>query len=367
MTTTTTTLPNLHPITIPGQRVLPSGAIFPYVACPSPNNIKTLDEWVNAASNWPVTLEKLLDEHGAIILRGLPVTSADDFSRLLHSFGWSPHVDVGNMAKRKLLAPNVARANEGPPDLYIGSHNEFGLSNIFPSHICFWANVVPKEGGETALASGHVLYEQLKTLAPEFVDTLAEKGVTYTIYHPSTNIPNTAWGNGVLNAWGSQVTPEDDAETIKRKVEAEIKRISPESTCEWIEEGELKGGLYSKQRVPAIRKQPNTNLPVLFCNLISVYLGAVKLGTVDPPHYTESGFYKPPPQYGDDTPIPTEYIELLLAIVEQTRTTTKWESNDVMIINNISTQHSRLPWTKGDRHVLASLWDSGLERKVETW
>uniref|UniRef100_A0A0W0FBM3 TauD/TfdA-like domain-containing protein n=1 Tax=Moniliophthora roreri TaxID=221103 RepID=A0A0W0FBM3_MONRR len=332
---TTHVLPNLQPISTPGQRILPSGAVFPYVASPAPDDSNTLRDWIQAASTWQEKLEKLLDDHGALILRGLPITTADEFSQFLHSFGWTPHVDVGNMAKRKVLAPNVARANEGPPDLYIGSHNEFGLSNIFPSHICFWAGIVPEQGGETALASGHVLYEQMRLLAPEFIDALTEKGVTYTIYHPTNNIPNTAWGNGILNAWGSQVTPKDDDGTVKRKVEAEIKRISPESTCEWIEEGEYKGGLYSKQRVPAIRKQPNTNLPVLFCNLVSVYLGAVKLGTVDPPHHTETGFYKPPPQYGDDTPIPMEYLDLLLSLVEQTRTMTRWESNDVMIINSV--------------------------------
>jgi hypothetical protein len=36
-------------------------------------------------------------------------------------------------------------------------------------------------------------------------------------------------------------------------------------------------------------------------------------------------------------------------------------SNLTPLHSNIAAQHSRLPWTKGDRKILASLWDSGLE------
>lgn len=47
-------------------------------------------------------------------------------------------------------------------------------------------------------------------------------------------------------AWGSKVEAGDDAATIKRKVEEEIQRISPETTWEW----QPDGGLYTMQRVP---------------------------------------------------------------------------------------------------------------------
>ncbi|KIK61194.1 hypothetical protein GYMLUDRAFT_225410 [Collybiopsis luxurians FD-317 M1] len=363
-----TILTGLQEIQVTDQQTLPSGAAFPFVASPSISESnsegpQTISDWVKLGREWSSSgsLQQALDKHGAIVLRDLPVESAKDFSDFLHSFGWTPHEDVGNPVKRKVLAKNVAKANEGPPDLYIAAHSEFGISSIFPSHICFWGSVVPEEGGETPISSGAVLLQRLQEEAPEFVKNLLEKvlfGVTYTIYHPPTQLSGNANGNGVRAAWGSKIEPGDDDETAKRKIEQEIQRISPETTWDW----QADGGLFTKQRVPAFRKHPNTGAEVVFGNISSYYVGSRMLGTLEPPYLTPTGFYKPPPMYGDDTPIPLEYLRLLLAIIEETRALFKWKKNDVMIIDNLSTQHSRVPWSKGQREILASLWNSGIEK-----
>lgn len=78
---------------------------------------------------------------------------------------------------------------------------------------------------------------------------VGEQGIRYTIYHPPTKLSLDANGNGVVAAWGSQVVPGDDDETIKAKVEAEIQRISPETSWEW----QPDGGLFTFQRVPGTR------------------------------------------------------------------------------------------------------------------
>lgn len=121
-------------------------------------------------------------------------------------------------------------------------------------------------GGETPLNSGAWLLDRLIAEAPEFVKELQEKvasfvfvgecstqkmiiriqGVTYTIYHPPLAISGDVGGNGVRNAWGSQIQPDDDEATIKAKIEAQVKRISPETTWEW----QSDGGLFTMQRVP---------------------------------------------------------------------------------------------------------------------
>ncbi|BGP40970.1 hypothetical protein JCM10449v2_004935 [Rhodotorula kratochvilovae] len=271
---------------------------------------------------------------------------------------WTPHTDVGNPVNRVVHAPNVANANEGPPSLYIAAHSEFGISNIFPSRICFWARAAPEKGGQTPVNSGAWLLQRLKEEAPEFVEELLAKGVRYTIYHPPSKLPQDANGNGVLAAWGSTVLPDDDEPTVKAKVEAEIQRISPETTWRW----ESDGGLFTFQRTPAIRHHPILDVPVIFSNLASYYGGAINRGTLDPPYLDSTGFYKPPPLFGDDSPIPLKYLDLIERLTCEGRTMIKWEKNDVIIIDNLGTQHARLPWTKGERRILASLWDNGLEK-----
>ena len=72
------------------------------------------------------------------------------------------------------------------------------------------------------------------------------QGVTYTIWHPASQLSNDANGNGVLAAWGEKIKEGDDEATIKRKVEEEIHRISPETTWRW----QPDGGLYTFQRLP---------------------------------------------------------------------------------------------------------------------
>ncbi|GAA5837873.1 hypothetical protein JCM3766R1_001502 [Sporobolomyces carnicolor] len=359
----TPVLTGLIETSVQGEVQLPTGVAMP-LAVVSDDPARTLEDWVQVVGEkWDREhVENLLAKHGALLLRDLPIHTANDFSRFLHAFGWSPHVDVGNPVNRVVHAPNVANANEGPPSLYIAAHTEFGISTIFPSRIAFWAKTPPEEGGETPLNSGAWVAQRLKEEAPEFVDQLLKKGVRYTIYHPPSKLSGDANGNGVLAAWGRLVLRDDDDATVKSKVEAEIQRISPTTTWEW----QPDGGLFTFQRTPAFRYHPVLRKPVLFGNISSYYLGSVGRGVkcLDPPYLDDNGLFKPPPLYGDDSRIPREYLDLVIRLVEEHRTMIKWQANDVVIIDNIGTQHSRLPWTKGERKILASLWDSGLEKRT---
>jgi hypothetical protein len=91
-------------------------------------------------------LEKKLNRHGTLLFRGLPITSADDFSRFAHAFGYKPHEIIGIVVDRPLLAPNVAPANEAAPGTTIGSHNESPQVPHAPGYIFFYGHVVPDVG-----------------------------------------------------------------------------------------------------------------------------------------------------------------------------------------------------------------------------
>jgi Taurine catabolism dioxygenase TauD, TfdA family len=69
-------------------------------------------------------LDAALARHGTLLFRGLPIESADDFSRFSHAFGYQPHEIIGIVVDRPLLAKNVAPANESALTTTIGSHNE---------------------------------------------------------------------------------------------------------------------------------------------------------------------------------------------------------------------------------------------------
>lgn len=96
-------------------------------------------------------LKRLTEKHGgALLIRGLPIKTADDYSEIAHAFGFIAHEEVGRPPIRTVLAKNVKTANEGPPELPIWPHNEYGWSTINPAWLTFCALKTP-ESGEAAL------------------------------------------------------------------------------------------------------------------------------------------------------------------------------------------------------------------------
>ena len=85
-----TPLPGLKELRIEGQKTLPTGAVSPFAGTDDQTTPdRTLADWVSLAKDWSASgaLQSVLDRHGAILLRGLPISSPDAFSQLLHAFG----------------------------------------------------------------------------------------------------------------------------------------------------------------------------------------------------------------------------------------------------------------------------------------
>jgi alpha-ketoglutarate-dependent taurine dioxygenase len=232
----------LKPFTFEGQKDtkdlgLPWSAPFP--AALRATNIKSIPEAISTIQTLTQTgrLRTLAKHHaGAILIRGLPIKTPHDYSAVAHAFGLQPHTEVGRPPLRTVLAPNVKTANEGPPELPIWSHNEYGWSTINPAWLTFCALRVPERGGATPITSSIYIAHRLEQVAPWFLEDLRRLGAMYTYrYTTETLVSNT--GNSIRGAYGEHVTDDDDEETFKRKVEAEVRRHS--ERFEWHEDGSL--------------------------------------------------------------------------------------------------------------------------------
>lgn len=76
----------------------------------------TLEAVINAVATISKSGElfELVQQHGgALLIRGLPIHTADDYSAIAHAFGFSAHEEVGRPPNRSVLAKNVKTANEG--------------------------------------------------------------------------------------------------------------------------------------------------------------------------------------------------------------------------------------------------------------
>ncbi|KAJ0425230.1 hypothetical protein BJY00DRAFT_308558 [Aspergillus carlsbadensis] len=336
---------------------LPWGAPFP--AALHATNIKTIPQAISTIQNLAETgeLRNLAKHHaGALLIRGLPIKTAHDYSAVAHALGFHPHTEVGRPPLRTVLAPNVKTANEGPPELPIWPHNEYGWSTINPAWLTFCALRVPERGGATPITSSLYIANRLAELRPRFLEALRRLGVRYTYrYTAEVLVSNT--GNSIRGAYGELVTDGDDAETFKRKVEDEVRRHS--EWFEWHEDGSLS----VTHVVPAIRIHSPTGLAVFFGNITSALGRSRHHGAMRPPFRGDDGSYHPPPQFGDGSPMNVDDLDTLLDIAEEGAVNVEWEEGDLVILDNYAVQHSRQPWV-GERQVLAALWDDDSEGRI---
>lgn len=234
--------PTFEPFTFDSQQDTSTFGLSPSAAFPlalTVNNVGTIPQAVEAILDFTKSgrLESSVKKHGgAILFRGLPLRTPDDYSKVAHAFGLRPHHEVGRPPLRTVLAPNVKTANEGPPELPIWPHNEYGWSTINPAWLTFSALKIPDEGGATPIGSSILIAHKLKQLAPKFYEDLLKLGAKYVYrYTVNTLVSNT--GTSVRGAYGQHVNDEDDEKTSRNKIEIEVKRHS--ERFEWHEDGSL--------------------------------------------------------------------------------------------------------------------------------
>ncbi|CCF37237.1 taurine catabolism dioxygenase TauD [Colletotrichum higginsianum] len=336
------------------QRILgaphPDNTVAPLALRPSShsNDIK-LDEVIQRIKSLQAQdglLTKKLALHGTLLFRDLPIHDAEEFSRFAHSFGYKPHEIIGIVVDRPLLAPNVAPANESPKDVLIYNHNESPQVPHAPEYIFFFSQKAPLKGGETPISSSLELFRRAREEIPDFIDELAQKVILSKVTYKFDK--QYAGGSTLRQAFGKDFSDDDDDEMKRKKITHQIARYGrgKHTTWEWVEDG-----VVLTHRLPAIRTQPETDLPTLFTGLAAYWKN--KQGAVRSRKEVTRQLY------GDGSPIPDKYLEHLAKITDEITVLHKWKQGDVFVYDNIIAQHGRHPWEgkQSDRVVLASLFD----------
>ncbi|KAI0541583.1 hypothetical protein GGR58DRAFT_498084 [Xylaria digitata] len=198
----------------------------------------------------------------------------------------------------------------------IWPHNEYGWSTINPAWLTFSCLHVPDEG----------LAAALKKQAPDFIEKLLRKGVKY-VYRYDVKEVKSNTGTSVFDAYGQHIRPGDDSDTIRRKIEEEVKRHS--SRFKWHEDGSIS----VTHVVPVIRRHEETDLTTCFGNLTSAWGRTRHHKATEPPYLGDDGSYHPPPEYGDGTPIEKEYLNLALSIAEESQVLVAWQKGDMVLLD----------------------------------
>ncbi len=285
-------------------------------------------EWVKAERH------QLLDQsnkHGAILFRGFPLHTAEDFDAFVAAFGlenFAYDVSLSN-AVRVNRTERVFTANEAPPDVTIFLHHEMAQTPLFPSRLFFFCEKPADVGGATPICRSDVLLARLGERCPDFVAACQTLGLKYSNVMPL----DADRQSGMGRSWKGTFHATDQNEAERRMDELGY-------TWEWLADGCLRA---TTPVLPAVYKLPDGRTS-FFNQLIAAFQGWKD--TRNDPSKSIT--------FGNGDPLDPATVEVATQLAEEVTFDVAWQAGDVALIDNFVTMHGRRTF-EGTRKVLASL------------
>lgn len=319
----------VEPGTVPGQQTH-GGKPFPLVfECRTPEaGLDAVAAWVAGRAG------ELLAEaaaHGAVLFRGFPLATAEDFDAFVAAFALPnfPYVESLSNAVRVNRTPRVFTANEAPPTVAIYLHHELAQTPAYPTHLFFFCEHPAETGGATPLCRSDVVWDRLAARCPAFARDCAAKGLRYSTVMPAAADP----GSGMGRSWQSTLRAATRAEA-----EARLRALG--YSWEWRPDGSLRA---TSPVLPAVKTLADGRT-VFFNQLIAASQGW-KDARNDPSNAVT---------FGDGSPLDRDAARVAAELADELAFDLPWRRGDVALVDNFVTMHGRRPFT-GTRKVLASL------------
>ena len=322
--------------TIPEQKNV-LGKPFPLVLVPVEGekvNFIQLQEYFQKNHE---NVRKASSLYGAVMFKGFDILSGEEWASVLFNTGIKEMPYVGGAAVRKLIVGHESRienlqvvtTNESPPSEPIPFHHELAQTPDPPSHILFYCQVNAAEGGSTPLIRSDLVYNYLQEKHADFIKKAEELGVKYIRTVPEVDDPTSAQGRSWKSMFHVNTREEAEAEMTKR-----------EFTWKWHDNGNCT--VISKV-LPVSKVSSNGN-KTFFNQVVAAYTG-----------WSDSrNEYGKSVVYGDDTPLPKDSVEDLVAFMDKEKCAYTWTPGQFVMVDNSVTYHSRQVF-KGKRRAFASI------------
>ncbi len=147
---------------------------------------------------------------GALLFRGFPVKTADDFDTFSSAFGYGDFTYQQSLSNAVRInhTSRVFSANEAPPDIEIFLHHEMAQTPLSPEKIFFCCLSAAEKGGSTPLCRSDLLYAAFKERHPEWAAQFASHGLKYMMKMPLMDDVTSGQGR----SWRSTLSVETVAE-----------------------------------------------------------------------------------------------------------------------------------------------------------
>jgi hypothetical protein len=270
-------------------------------------------------------------QSGAILFRGFPLVTAEDFDHFIAAFGLPnfSYADSLSNAVRINRTERVFTANEAPSSINIYLHHEMAQTPVYPSRLFFSCEQAAEEGGATPLCRSDVLWERLVVETPDFARDCETKGLRYSNVMPADNDAMSGMGR----SWQSTLRAGN-------RQEAETRLATLGYSWEWLDDGCLRA---TTPVLPAVRALGDGR-KAFFNQLIAAFQGW-KDERNDPAKAI---------RFGDGSPLSRPAVDRATAIAAELSFDVPWQAGDVALVDNFVVMHGRRTY-RGTRKVLASL------------
>lgn len=308
------------------QCQLPPQAIPPLVLMPDLSD----EDLATTIADRKIELESLLHKHGALLFRGYPIATAQDYDRAIGALIPTLMVDNGEhqpiAESDKVYKP--VKYEESKKLLW---HNENSFNALWPLVIAFCCIRPADVGGDTPVADSR---EVLKALPPALADAFRRRGVTYT----------RTYGFGLGRSW-QEVFRTDSRAVLEARLQAEGYR--------WEWRGE--DALITHQARPAVVRHPDTGEESFFAQPTHWHPYCLDAETREAllSIYAEDEL----PRncfYGDGGLIEDADMQAVIDAYDRVEITLPWQAGDIIVLDNVLYAHARNPY-QGRRELLVAM------------
>ena len=326
-----------------------------------PENDSSKSVLINQIEENRDTLGTNLLKHGSVLFRGFQITTPDDFEDVALALAPNLQNNYAGTSPRNSRTKFVHSASELPGYYPIMQHCEMSFLPTAPRYLFFFCFEEPKDGGETPVCDFRKVYQQMN---PDIRLEFERKGVRLIRNY---NGPNSKGKKDIyqLKKWNELFKTTNHA-----VVEEECKKNELDLT--WLDDDRLK--LVNDR--PSVQVHPDTAEKVWF-NHLQVFHREAAAIEYKHIHRRRRDFYsfkymvalktitafkrlfkKPENEamhmlFADGSEIPRKYVEHVEQLIWDNMIATPWKLGDVLMIDNFSTSHGRLPY-KGPRDILVA-------------
>ncbi|WP_354596425.1 TauD/TfdA family dioxygenase [Streptomyces sp. JL1001] len=278
-------------------------------------------------------VDEAVAAHGAVLLRGLDLRDEAAAEAAVRAVTSTPMTEREAFAPRATYRPGLHSPTEWPPDQPMCMHHELSYALRVPSRQVFVCLTAPEGGGAVGLADGAAVLRDLPTA---LVERFERHGWELLRTH-----------NGPVGVdWQSAFATTEPAEAERYCRENDI-------AYTWAADGTLR----TRRIRPAVRRHPGTGERIWF-NQIAF----LNEWTMDPAVREYLVFEAGPDglpfntRCGDGSPLDRATVDLINEVYEAHTVSEPWRDGDVLVVDNLRTAHSRLPY-RGERRIAVALAD----------